>query len=546
MSHKLNKKLLDILCIYLIKHISAFFNSIGVVLDNEFKAELEKGLKEIAKEYCKVTSHQLLKIKFDFLTIRAIDLSKLLGIEKASELSDKSLEFCFNMIAEKEPPDIIYALLKNERNFYILINCCFKNYLKKITLFRYNFIGKLSEDRQELIHEKILSKITGKYEHFEKFDTNKAKFKTFLYRALEFATFSTFREEGFENNFYLITKEQFIEFASENNLSCCLPNDFTFDNYKGFASRKEVYEWLEGILQGNNFREVKNEIWNYTKLKVDYRDPFKEADYSGKGRLSETPSEELVTSSEKSRFLNTLKKIERDAFYRLILKVKLGININYLNEELSIAIGHNNIKLELIDAINNILVKTSKLKNEEFFSNIYRILLPYSDKIAQTNSDSIQQRVYRNYNKIRNIYKSEDFTRVLKIFREKIDLSAFECPPSFLMISDEKELEILNNNWAIQKLKVVSLKNNQLNYIPSVLLNLENLEELDLSQNLFTNISEEIKKLVHLAKIDFRNQYKRVYQKNGKISIEHVLYDFSSLEKNKMRALLPNCSILFD
>ena len=236
---------------------------------------------------------------------------------------------------------------------------------------------------------------------------------------------------------------------------------------------------------------------------------------------------DIILVNECRKFLLTLNKVEKDPVFRLVLKMILNLNINYLNYEIMESFcGAINLNfLGSIDALNTELWLENKT---EFYNNIYFFFKKYSDKADNIKPASIQQRIYRSFEKIRKLYKQGELKNILDWFGKNFDINLLKRNPVFLSLRMNKNEMFRIKPEYIREVKVIDLMNNNLSVLPQFIIQADSMEELNLGNNNFCEIPKELYSLQKLRLVILDKQRNTI--------------DKSSV--NKFRSEVPNCNLI--
>jgi len=176
-----------------------------------------------------------------------------------------------------------------------------------------------------------------------------------------------------------------------------------------------------------------------------------------------------------------------------------------------------------------------KLKNLTFLRLFQHKLTSLPPEIGKlTNLEYLE---LTNFNeKLKKLILPNEFWNLKKL--KKLDL---EC-----CLIEELPHEIAN----LSNLKFLDLQINKLKVLPEEIGNLKNLETLYLGSNILTTVSPKIGLLVNLKHLDLsNNNLKTLPLEITNLTKLKELYlignDFSEMEKQKIKKLLPNCKIVF-
>ena len=504
-------------------------------------------LWSIATTYSRVSKPESLRLRYDMLTIRAIDIQNLLGFTNAVNISKQALEYCFGLIAKYEPEEIISNLLKTEKNFYVLINCCFENYIEKIIRSKYKLLGVLSSERQDLLLEKIKSQILNDYKHFLNYDRSLSQFKTYLYRNISFSTYGVLREEGLTFNYFGLSVRDFQKFISAHSGDVINPLRLSLQEDVYFHTRSEVISWFQSIIKKEKFEDVKNTIWEFVQRKTGFqipydRDPESIEDYQSEALVQEMP----ILRDEIHKFIRVFKRIEKRSIYRLVLKLQMGLDLNYINDELPEIIGKEEINLNLLNEVHSLIEAVQNEKKGQKLRSIIEFFSKYSEEINKAAFPSIQQRIHRSTNKLSKIFDEEELLKILRHLHEDFDFSLFEYPPTYVYVKSLKFSNLLDSIFTQSNLRVISINNYGLNHLPPEIENLKELKEFDLRFNYLNRLPVELENLTKLKILDLRNQFDCTT--DTKLSVESAESQgiICLKDRRKIKELLPNTTLLFN
>ncbi len=528
---------------YLITYISNYFKFNGIYLPKYFREDVEKELEGILDDFLKLSAYQKLKTKFDLLTLGELDLKDILGLDKAINLIQKSLELTFELISTLEPVDIILDLVKSKSKFLIMIEFCFQGFIINSLRKRFMFIDKLRQDKKLIVFDKVISKISENYDYYRTYDPYRSKFKTFLHKDLILIGIKVLREENLMNNILLLSSDSYQQFIDKHGICLTSPEKKIQWQTKVFFSGSELSDWLGNELEENSLRNFGKHIWPYIKNAETYSDNLVYIDETFKSTeknlaYSEHESQVLPVSAKKN-FLEKLNKIEKDPNLRLTLKIILGLDINYLNNEAHL-IFDKSLSLSLVKKLHKLLLMYGIEMSKDFFNEIYFLLKEESSSFVNISANSIQRRVYRNFRKIQKYYNSYEFEDIVLSVAKTIDKSLFGQPPLFLKIIDAKDLELLHDKEFLRRLRVIDLSNCLLGEIPEEIFEIKTLEEIDLSNNMIERIPKKLKALENLKIINFMDQFST---RGFSTSSSGTFGRLSSNDLDWLRINLQNCEI---
>jgi hypothetical protein len=223
---------------------------------------------------------------------------------------------------------------------------------------KYRLITNLNEAKQDLIFIKIENEIISKYEYYRNYNSQNAKFSTYLYKDILYTTIKILREENLKKEYYSLSKTLYLQKISKKEINPSLAA-ILLENDNIFQSKKEIEKWIN---QKHFTVDEKEEIIKLIKRKELYTDRF----LSYEDQENYIKKEECDFSLHDSKiFLDDLNKIEKKPIFRLVLKIMLNININYLNPDI-VELHEIPVELGFIESI-KLLYNQTWANNKGFF-----------------------------------------------------------------------------------------------------------------------------------------------------------------------------------
>ena len=306
------------------------------------------------------------------------------------------------------------------------------------------------------------------------------------------------REENLKDDFYSLPKFNLAPNNSKQLMQFGLKT-FAFENEILFKSKKELMHWLD---HESFSSEDKQKIVKTIKRKELFVEKFTRYE----NQISNTEEGISILKHDTRIFLHFLDKIEDDPAFRLVLKIILNLNINYLNCEIS-QIENISVSLNFIEMLKNLYKNPWSSHKGNFFVAVHKFLGLYSSRIKNIKHLSIQQRIFRDFKKIKKMYTEDDLCTLLPAIKDNFHMDLLDIQPLFLSTYSTEYYELISETESFRKLKAADLSNNQLESFPSSLKNAFELGYVDLSNNRFSEIPEELFSLANPKVIIMSNQY---------------------------------------
>ncbi len=538
----MSKNVINILKSHLTKYIYTHFENNEVSLPEDLHTKLEKKLSEILHFYVRPTLYQKIIANFDLLTLREVNLEKILGLDNSIKIIRRSLEVTFEIISTEEPTEVILNFLKSRNKFFILIEFSFKNYIERSIKKRFPFLKSIPQEKKEIIFSKVFDIVLNNYDYYKNYNPNKSRFKTFLYKDIIFAAIKVFREENFNYYQIVLNKDSYLEYIQQYDIT--LKNTEIAEwQTKTFSSRSELSDWMENEIDNNSLMKFGKYIWQYVKNIEHYTNII---DYIDVDNVTPVNSEfwenesNFITVENKKTFLMRLKDVEKDPIPRLILKIVLGLDINYLSNEVHL-VFKNSIDLALVKKLHKLLKTYGIEVKTNFYNEIYFLLKKKSSNFLDVVPGSIQRRVNRNFKKIQKIYSSNELNDIIMSITKSIDKNLFEHPPIFLKLINMEDIRLLFDKEVSSSLRIVDLSNNFIEEVPKEIFEIKTLQEIDLSNNMLERIPKGFAALENLRVINLKDQF---ISKNLSHHSPHSLIQIPSDDINWIKSKLPNCKIV--
>ncbi len=538
------KKTIKVLKEHLVKYLKNHYNSYGISLSDEIILQLDPYLDSIIQDQIKHSFLKKLMANIDNFSLGKINLQSILGLDNTLNIIRKVRETSYQFISHNEPKELLMSFTDDKNKFMVLINFCFGNFILNILNRKFRFYEKLNEENRIIIYDKIVSKIIDNYKYYQNYNSTKAKIKTYLYTDIILCSISTFREEKMEFRYLELTRKSFESFVESYGIECSMLSCNLIPETNIFFSKDEVIVWLRNIIDEKSFDNYKDKIFSYTKNKEGYKymteSLNKKLDSKAMLRYSNEIDVEYISQNSRKNFLKNLLTIESNPIYRFVLKTYLGININYLNNEIDV-IFENSVNLSLIKEIHNLILLAGLENKNKFYEQVFIFLKNNLDTNKNVKQSSIQRRINKDLKKIKKYYKIDLFSDLLLWFTKNLDENLFDKPPIFLKIEEPRFLDLFYSNKFISNLKIIDLSNNKFSELPKEIFLVKDLIEIDLSKNKFEKFPKNIIKLKNLKTINFKDQ---VYGKKVIRSKKVANFD-NGINMDYFYEQLKDCRITF-
>ncbi|MGH1364658.1 MAG: hypothetical protein ACRBF0_13940 [Calditrichia bacterium] len=519
----LNKKLL-----LNIKHV---LQKSGFPIPKRFEETLKERLSTISREYAKVSRGDNLKVTTELLTLRTTDLSGIIGLDRSLQLVKESIEACYKIICDKEPKEIISAGLESPERFAFLILGCYDDYIERVSRRQFGgFLLKLSLERQEMVLSLVKEYLCEKLPSFQQYDSQKAEFKTYLYRAITFALSEVLKQNVGSDCFYKLDKENYNAFLESEGLNKIGDDPFGNEQERFFKGRKELYSFINNSILEELSNDQKSVLLEYAQLKTRYNG--NESFGFNEGNLLHSRSENELTPNleRKIKIPELIEQLAKRPENRMMIKIKWGLHINYLNPDLNNLISKDKIDLALIDALKDLRQVAELDSSTTFYSEFASFLAKLKPDLQEVRPDTLRRREDRFRIEIRKLFKSDEKTLVKSIipFTESFFADSIRSIDDYSFMS-QNDFDMSFPEELLKNIVAVDLSDRLWDSLPEWFLHLSKVRELNLAGNVFTKdtILEAITTLDHLRKVILDST------------------TISVIEKQVFKEALPQCDFIF-